>query len=58
MGTADECVDEIVGFVRKYGVTDIASSGLPPGIDPSFMEASLNRLATQVLPRVRAQLEA
>ena len=58
MGTADECVDEIVGFVRKYGVTDIASSGLPPGIDPSFMEASLNRLATQVLPQVRAQLEA
>ena len=32
MGTVDECVDEIVGFVRKYGITDIASSGLPAWI--------------------------
>lgn len=56
MGTADECVAEIVGFVREFGITDIASSGLPPGVDPSFMAASLDRLATQVLPRVRAEL--
>ena len=57
MGTVDECVDEIVGFVREYGITDIASSGLPPGVDPSFMEANLDQLATQVLPRVREQLD-
>ncbi len=56
MGTADECVAEIVGFVREFGVTDVASSGLPPGVDPEFMAANISRLATEVLPRVRAQL--
>lgn len=56
MGTADECVDEIVSFVREFGVTDIASSGLPPGVEPDFMAANLDRLANDVLPRVREQL--
>lgn len=56
MGTADECVAELVSFAREYGVTDIASSGLPPGVDPEFMAASLHRLAADVLPRVRASL--
>lgn len=56
MGTADECVEEIVSFARTYGVTDIASSGLPPGVDPDFMATNLERLAHDVLPRVRAQL--
>lgn len=56
MGTADECVAEMVGFAREYGVTDIASSGLPPGVDPEFMAENLRRLAGDVLPRVKAQL--
>jgi len=56
MGTADECVNEIVGFVREFGVTDIASSGLPPGVDPDFMAENLRRLATDVLPAVRDRL--
>lgn len=58
MGTADECAAEIVSFARTYGMTDIASSGLPPGIDPDYMAANLERLATDVLPRVRAELAA
>ncbi|MEM7095341.1 MAG: LLM class flavin-dependent oxidoreductase [Actinomycetota bacterium] len=56
MGTADECVEEIVSFVQAFGITDIASSGLPPGVAPEFMEANLDRLANDVLPRVRARL--
>lgn len=56
IGTPAECVAEIVGFAREYGVTDIASSGLPPGVSPDFMAANLERLATEVLPDVRAQL--
>jgi len=56
MGTVDECVNEIVSFVQEYGVTDIASSGLPPGVDPDAMATNLDRLASEVLPRVRARL--
>ena len=56
MGTADECVETIVSFVREFGITDIASSGLPPGVDAEFMAANIDRLATEVLPRVRTEL--
>jgi alkanesulfonate monooxygenase SsuD/methylene tetrahydromethanopterin reductase-like flavin-dependent oxidoreductase (luciferase family) len=58
VGTADECVAELVDFARTYGVTDVASSGLPPGIDPNLMHANLERLAHDVLPRVRTELSA
>lgn len=58
MGTAEECVAEIVSFASEYGITDIASSGLPPGVDPEFMNTNVERLATEVLPKVRAELEA
>lgn len=57
MGTVDECVSEITTFVREFGVTDIASSGLPPGVDPGFMAANLEQLAGRVLPRVRTALQ-
>ena len=57
MGTAEECVDEIVSFVNEFGITDIASSGLPPGIDPEFMGTNLERLARDVLPEVRQRLD-
>ena len=56
MGTADEVVTEIVRFAREFGITDIASSGLPPGLEPDFMNTNLERLANEVLPRVRAEL--
>jgi len=57
MGTADECIDEIVSFVQEFGVTDIASSGLPPGVPPEMMATNLERLATEVLPQVREAIE-
>ena len=56
IGTVDEVVAEIVSFVTEYGITDIASSGLPPGIDPDFMSANVERLANEVLPAVRRRL--
>jgi alkanesulfonate monooxygenase SsuD/methylene tetrahydromethanopterin reductase-like flavin-dependent oxidoreductase (luciferase family) len=56
MGTADECIAEMVSFATEYGVTDIASSGLPPGVDPEFMNTNIERLASEVLPTVRERL--
>ena len=56
MGTPEECVDEIVSFVTEFGITDIASSGLPPGIAPERMAENLERLANEVLPEVRNRL--
>lgn len=57
VGTADEVTAELQAFVDTYGITDIASSGLPPGIDPDYMAANLERLARDVIPRLHAPAE-
>ncbi len=58
MGTAEECIAELVSFSTEFGVTDIASSGLPPGVDPEFMNTNVERLANEVLPVVKQRLAA
>ena len=53
VGTVDECVAELVGFIRRFGITDIVSWGIPPGIHPDAMAAPLELLIGAVIPRVR-----
>jgi len=53
IGTAGECIAELTSFIKTFGVTDIVSSGLPPGVDPEFMNRNLERLAAEVLPVLR-----
>ena len=53
IGSPDHCVAELRSFIDTYGITDIATSGLPPGIDPGVMATNLERLATEVIPRLR-----
>ncbi len=52
IGTPDECVAELQRFIDEYGITDIASSGLPPGVDPEMMGPMVERLAREVVPRL------
>ena len=56
VGDAGHCVAEIGRFITDYGITDMTTAGLPPGVDPEFMGRNLERIATEVLPRVRAVL--
>ena len=58
VGTVDECVAELTRFVKQFGITDVTTSGLPPGVDPEIMGRNLERIAKEVLPRVRANLSA
>ena len=53
IGTAEECVAELQGFISAFGITDIATSGLPPGVDPDVMAGNLERLANDVIPHLR-----
>ena len=53
VGDAEACVAEIQRMRQTFGITDIVSAGLPPGVDPDFMDANLERLARDVLPHVR-----
>ena len=52
VGTAAECVAELQAFIDEYDITDIATSGLPPGIDPRIMAENLERLAVEVIPHL------
>ena len=54
VGDADHCVAELLRFIGDFGITDISTSGLPPGLDPEVMGRNLERIATEVIPRVRA----
>jgi alkanesulfonate monooxygenase SsuD/methylene tetrahydromethanopterin reductase-like flavin-dependent oxidoreductase (luciferase family) len=56
VGDADHCVAELCRFAGEYGITDVTTAGLPPGVDPELMGRNLERIATEVLPRVRERL--
>ena len=53
IGNAEEVTKELSEFIHLYGITDIATSGLPPGIDPEFMARNLERLASEVIPHLK-----
>ena len=53
VGDADHCVRELQAFIDEFGITDISMLGLPPGLDPDEMGRNLERVAHDVLPRVR-----
>jgi len=54
VGDVDHCVAELTALMVNHGVTDLVTWGGPPGLSPSVMNTSLERFATEVLPRVRA----
>ena len=57
VGDEDHCVAELVDFITRYGFTDVCTWGASPGMAPSLFNASLERLARNVIPRVREAVE-
>ena len=57
VGDADHCVAELTTLIADHGITDLVTWGGPPGLAPSVMNASLERMATDVIPRIRAAIE-
>ena len=56
VGNVGECVDELERFVRDFGITDIVTMAVPPGLRPEQMVDSHERLFRDVLPALRARL--
>jgi alkanesulfonate monooxygenase SsuD/methylene tetrahydromethanopterin reductase-like flavin-dependent oxidoreductase (luciferase family) len=54
VGNEDHCVAELASFIREYGLTDIVTWAVPPGMRPEQMSGSLERFALNVAPRLRA----
>ncbi len=58
VGDVDHCVSELTAFMRHYGVTDLVTWGIPPGLSSAAMAHSLERFVTEVVPRLRNKLGA
>ena len=54
VGDVEHCVTELSVFIREYGLTDLVTWGVPPGMRPEQMSPSLERFARDVAPRLRA----
>ena len=54
VGSVEHCVAELAAFIREYGLTDIVTWAVPPGMRPDQMAPSLERFARDVAPRLRA----
>jgi alkanesulfonate monooxygenase SsuD/methylene tetrahydromethanopterin reductase-like flavin-dependent oxidoreductase (luciferase family) len=54
IGNVDQCVKGLIDFIETFGVTDIVTWALPPGIHPERMNASLEQYVRDVIPQVRA----
>jgi alkanesulfonate monooxygenase SsuD/methylene tetrahydromethanopterin reductase-like flavin-dependent oxidoreductase (luciferase family) len=53
VGDADACRAELAKFVAEYGLTDVVTWGVPPGVAPEALNASLERFARDVMPAFR-----
>ena len=54
VGDVDHCVAELSAFIAEHGITDLVSWAVPPGLRPEQMNASLERFARDVVPRLEA----
>jgi alkanesulfonate monooxygenase SsuD/methylene tetrahydromethanopterin reductase-like flavin-dependent oxidoreductase (luciferase family) len=54
VGNVEHCAKELSSFVREYGITDLVTWAVPPGMRPEQMNGSLERFVRDVAPRVRA----
>ena len=52
IGNVDECVTQLQQFIADFGITDIVTLAVPPGLRPEEMADSLEALFTRVVPRL------
>ena len=54
VGDVDHCVRVLQEFIETFSITDIVTMAVPPGLRAGQMAPSLERLFTQVVPRLKA----
>jgi hypothetical protein len=53
VGSVDHCVAELSTFIAEHGIIDLVTWAVPPGLHPEQMNASLERFARDVVPRLK-----
>jgi alkanesulfonate monooxygenase SsuD/methylene tetrahydromethanopterin reductase-like flavin-dependent oxidoreductase (luciferase family) len=56
VGDVDHCVEELTSFIETFGITDIVSMAVPPGLRAEQMAPSLERRFKEVVPQLKAQV--
>jgi alkanesulfonate monooxygenase SsuD/methylene tetrahydromethanopterin reductase-like flavin-dependent oxidoreductase (luciferase family) len=56
IGDVEQCVEELVTFIEDFGMTDIVTMAVPPGLRAEQMGASLERLFRDVVPEVKRRV--
>lgn len=57
VGDVESCVQQLLGFIKDFGMTDIVTMAVPPGLRAEQMSDGLEALFTQVVPEVKRRLE-
>jgi alkanesulfonate monooxygenase SsuD/methylene tetrahydromethanopterin reductase-like flavin-dependent oxidoreductase (luciferase family) len=57
VGGVQHCADELIAFIREFGLTDVVTWGSAPGLPPAELTPSMVRFTTEVVPLVRAAVE-
>jgi alkanesulfonate monooxygenase SsuD/methylene tetrahydromethanopterin reductase-like flavin-dependent oxidoreductase (luciferase family) len=58
VGDVEHCVRELKSFIGEFGITDLVTMAVPPGMRAEQMGGSLERLFRDVVPRVKAEAGA
>ena len=53
-----ECVDQLEAFVRAFGITDLVTMAVPPGMPVDALNHSHEQLFKVVVPQLKARLNA
>ena len=56
VGNVDECVAQLTQFVNDFGITDMVTMAIPPGLRADQMSDSLERLFRDVAPALKARV--
>ncbi|ANK81937.1 MAG: hypothetical protein TEF_14875 [Rhizobiales bacterium NRL2] len=54
VGDVDHCVADLSAFIAEYGITDLVTWGVPPGMTAARMNPHLERFVRDVAPRLKA----
>ena len=57
VGDVEHCIAELKSFIREFGITDIVTMAVPPGLRADQMGGSLQLLFSEVVPRLKAELK-
>ena len=58
VGNVSECTDQLESFIRAFGITDLVTMAVPPGMPVDALNHSHEQLFKVVIPQLKDRLKA